>query len=138
MPSVRVKLVNRNGLRAMEVAGTNTANGANIQQNAYTGGLHQQWDVVPVPATNGGDYSYFTIAAAHSGKAADVFNFSLNDGGNIAQWENVWGVNQQWYLEYVSNGWFHVRSKWSGLYLEVAGASVANGANIQQDRKSVV
>jgi hypothetical protein len=128
----RYIVVNRNGLRAMEVAGTNTANGANIQQNAYTGGLHQQWDVVPVPTTNGGDYSYFTIAAAHSGKAADVFNFSLNAGGNIAQWENVRGVNQQWYLEYVSNGWFYVRSKWSGLYLEVAGASTANGANIQQ------
>jgi hypothetical protein len=128
----RYIVVNRNGLRVMEVAGSNTINGANIQQNTYTGGLHQQWDVVAVPATNGGDYSYFTIAAAHSGRAADVFNFSLNPGGNIAQWENVRGVNQQWYLEYVSNGWFHVRSKWSGLYLEVAGASTATGANIQQ------
>lgn len=128
----RYVVINRNTLRAMEVASASTGNGANIQQNVYAGGLHQQWDVTPVPATTGGDYSYFTITAAHSGKAADVFNFSLSAGGNIAQWDNVTGVNQQWYLEYVSNGWFHVRSKWSGLYLEVAGASTVNGANIQQ------
>jgi hypothetical protein len=134
----RYIVVNRNGLRAMEVASANTANGANLQQNTYTEGLHQQWDIVPVPATNGGDYSHFTIVAAHSGRVADVFNFSLNAGGNIAQWENVRGVNQQWYLEYVSNGWFHVRSKWSGLYLEVAGASTANGANIRQGNLSAL
>ncbi len=128
----RYIVVNRNSLRAMEVSGASADNGANIQQNVYFGLLNQQWDVIPVASTNGGDYSYFSVTAAHSGKAADVFGFSLNAGGNIAQWDNSTGVNQQWYLEYAGNGWFHIRSKWSGLYLEVANASTGNGANIRQ------
>jgi hypothetical protein len=128
----RYIVVNRNSLKAMEVVGGNTNNGANIQQNTYSGGTNQQWDVVPVSYTNGGDYSYFSMTAAHSGKAADVFNFSLDDGGNVTQWDNGQGVNQQWFLEYVTNGWFYIRSKWSGKYLEVDSASTANGANIRQ------
>lgn len=128
----RYVLVNRNSLKVMEVAGASTANGANIQQNTYTGGSHQQWDVTPLAATLGGDYSYHAFTAVHSGKAPDVFNFSLDDGGNVAQWDNAQGVNQQWFLEYVTNGWFYVRSRWSGKYLDVSGASTATGANIQQ------
>jgi len=128
----RYIVVNRNSTKVMEVAGGSTANGANIQQNTYTNGLNQQWDIIPLPSTNGGDYSYFSVTAAHSGKAADVFNFSLSDGGNVAQWDNANGVNQQWFFEYVTNGYFYIRSRWSGKYLEVDSASTANGANIRQ------
>ncbi|TAK94034.1 MAG: ricin-type beta-trefoil lectin domain protein, partial [Verrucomicrobia bacterium] len=127
----RYIIVNRNSGKVMEVAGASTNNGANIQQNAYTGGTHQQWDVTPL-AASGGDLSLFAITAAHSGKAADVYNFSYADGGNVAQWDNLQGVNQHWFFEYVSNGWFYVRSRWSGKYLDVSGASTANGANIFQ------
>ncbi len=128
----RYLIVNRNSGKVMEVAGASTNNGANIQQNTYSGGLNQQWDVVPVPNTTGGDYSYFTVRAAHSGKAADLYNFSLDDGGNIAQWDSAVGVNQQYYLQYVSNGWFTVQSKWSTKCLDVAGGATTDGANIQQ------
>ncbi len=128
----RYLIVNRNSGKVMEVAGANTNAGANIQQNTYAGGTHQQWDVVPLPATQGGDYSYFTLTPVHSGKATDLNNWSYDDGGNVMQWDNTGGVNQHWYLEYVSNGWFYVRSRWSGKYLDVSGASTANGANIFQ------
>jgi hypothetical protein len=39
---------------------------------------------------------------------------------------------RHWFFEYVSNGWFYIRSRWSGQYLDVAAASTANGANIFQ------
>ena len=128
----RYLIVNRNSGRVMEVASGSTNSGANIQQNTSTAGLHQQWNVTPLPATNGGDYSYYAFTAVHSGKATDVNNFSYDDGGNVMQWDNTGNANQHWYLEYVSNGWFYVRSRWSGKYLDVSGASTANGANIQQ------
>ena len=128
----RYLLVNRNSLKVMEVPGGSTNSGTLMDQNTYTNGLNQQWDVMPVVYTNGGDYSYFSMTAAHSGKAADVFNFSQADGGSIDQWDDLLGVNQQWYLEYVTNGWFYIRSKWSAKCLEVASASTANGASIQQ------
>jgi hypothetical protein len=80
----------------------------------------------------GGDYSYFAITAAHSGKAADLFSYAYDDGGEVGQWDDLSGVNQHWFLEYVEDGWFHIRNRWSGKYLDVEGESTANGANIRQ------
>ena len=128
----RYLVVNRNSGKVMEVAGGSTSDGANIQQNTYTNGLNQQWDIVPLPSTNGGDYSYYAMTAAHSGKAADVNNFSYADGANVQQWINYPGLNQQWFFEYATNGWFYIRSRWSGKYLDVAGLSTNNAANIWQ------
>lgn len=127
----RYIVVNRNSRKVMEVAGASTTDGANIQQNAYTNGLNQQWDVVPYSSA-GGDVSFFNMTAAHSGKAADLNNFSYADGANVQQWTNYPGVNQQWFFEYISNGWFYVRNRWSGKYLDVYGLSTANGGNIDQ------
>lgn len=128
----RYYVVNRNSSKVMEVASASTVSGANIQQNAFSGGTHQQWDVTPLASSIGGDYSYHSVTAVHSGKAADVNNFSYDNGGNVHQWDNAQSVNQHWFLEYAGNGFFHIRSRWSGKFLEVAGASTANGANIQQ------
>ena len=126
----RYIVVSRNSGKVMEVIGSSTNDGANIQQNTYTNGLNQQWDIVPFSAN--GDFSFYNMTAAHSGKAADLNNFSYADGANVQQWTNYPGVNQQWFFEYVSNGWFHIRNRWSGKYLDVAGVSTANGANIWQ------
>ncbi len=124
-------LVSRNSGKVMEVVGSSTNDGANIQQNSYTNGMNQQWDIAPY-YTSGGDQSYYTLTAAHSGKAADVAGFSYGDGGNIQQWTNYPGMNQLWILEYTTNGWFNLRNGFSGKYLEVFGVSTANRANIDQ------
>lgn len=128
----RYFVVARHSTKVMEVAGASTADGANIQQNAYSGGTYQQWDFVPLPSTNGGDYSYFTVKAAHSGKSADINNWGHDDGVNVMQWSSTGGANQHWFLEYAGNGYFYIRSRWSGKFLDVAGISTANGANIYQ------
>ena len=128
----RYVLVNRNSGKVMAVVSGSTADGADIRQATYTGATSQQWDVVPHDSRHGGDYSYFTIKAAHSGKAADLLNWSFNDGGDVIQWPAGGAENQSWFLEYAGNGWFHVRSRWSGKYLDVSGASTADGANILQ------
>ena len=128
----RYILVNRNSGKVMEVVNGSSADGADIRQRSYTGGAGQQWDVVPHDSRHGGDYSYFTIKAAHSGKAADLLNWSFDDGGDIVQWPAGGGENQSWFLEYAGNGWFHVRNRWSGKYLDVSGGSTADGANIFQ------
>jgi hypothetical protein len=116
----------------MEVAGASTADNANIQQNTYTGGTHQQWDIVS-NYPGGGDHSYFKIKAVHSGKIADLAGHSYNDGANITQWidDGDW-FNRHWLLEYIGNGYFYIRNRWSGKYLDVAGVSTADGANIHQ------
>jgi hypothetical protein len=128
----RYILVNRNSGKVMEVAGGSTVAGANVQQNNNTGQTYQQWNVNPVDSRIGGDFSYFTFTAVHSGKAIDVYNWSLTNGGNIDAWDDNKNALQQWYLEYVEDGWFYIRSRFSAKCLEVANASTGAGANIQQ------
>jgi hypothetical protein len=127
----RYILVNRNSGKVMEVAGGSTADGANIQQNAYSGGAHQHWDVTPF-SSPWMDQSFFSIKPVHSGKIADVAGGHLGDGGNLQQWIDLGGWNQLWFFEYVEDGWFHIRNRWSGRYLEVQDGSTANGANVRQ------
>jgi hypothetical protein len=130
----RYVLVNRNSGKVMEVASGSANAGANVRQNDYSNQTYQQWYVQPVDARIGGDFSYFTIVAVHSGKAIDVLNWSLDNGGNIIVWDKAFGGNQQWYLEYAGDGWFYIRSRHSAKCLEVANASTLALANIQQNQ----
>lgn len=128
-------LVNRNSSKVMEIAQESTASGANVWQNAFTGNPAQQWNVTPVDSRVGGDFSYFSIISAHSGKSLDIYNWSLFNAGNIVVWDDAKGANQQWYLEYAEDGWFYIRSRHSAKCIEVAYASLANGGNVAQWEK---
>ncbi|WP_221284949.1 LamG-like jellyroll fold domain-containing protein [Haloferula luteola] len=128
----RYFLVSRSSGKVVEVAGGGTENGTNIQQGNFTGTEAQQWDIQPVDSRIGGDFNYFTMTAAHNGKSTDIYNYSLDDGGDVRLWDAASGVNQQWVTEYVEDGYFRLRSRWSGLYLEVADRSADAGANVQQ------
>ena len=128
----RYILVNRNSQKVLEVADNSTADGANIQQGNFTGAGNQQWNIAPLAPRNGGDYSYFSLKAAHSGKVPDVFDFSLADGGNIAQWSDLNGNNQHWYLEYAGDNWFYVCSRLSAKCLDVEGSNTGHGVNVRQ------
>ena len=128
----RYVLVNRNSSKVLEVADSNTANGADLIQGDYSGNSHQQWNFEPLDPSNGQDFSYFKMTAAHSGKAPDVVDFGLGNGVKVAQWEYLNGSNQHWYLDYAGDGWFYVCSRWSAKCLEVDAASTSAGATIQQ------
>ena len=132
----RYILVNRNSGMVMEVDGGSSVDGANVQQGSNTGGTYQQWDVTPVDSRVGGDFSYFSITAVHSGKSLDDYDWSLENGGNIVQWNDAKGANQQRYLEYAEDGWFYIRSRHSAKCLEVANASGAEGENVHQWEKT--
>lgn len=89
-------VVNRNSGKVLEVEGGSSSAGANVRQGISTAAAHQQWSVTPVDARVGGDFSYFTIKSASSGRALDVYNWSLNNGGNIVIWDDT--------KEAISNG----------------------------------
>lgn len=127
----RYILVNKATGMVAEVAGGATQAGANLQQANYSGATFQQWQVTPVDSRVGGDFSYYTMTAVHSGKAPDIYNWALDDGANIATWDDTKGANQQWYLEYAGDGWFYIRSRHSALCMEAA----SENANIVQREK---
>lgn len=128
----RYLLVNRNSGKVMEVTNGSPDAGAGLRQNnPVSGATYQQWNVTPVDSRIGGDYSYFGFTAVHSGKAIDLLNWSLTNGGSVVVWDDAKGGNQQWYLEYSEDGWFYIRSRHSAKCLQVASSSLQAGATIQ-------
>jgi len=128
--SGRYIVVNRNSSKVLTVSGNSTSAGAQIQQNANTGGTYQEFDIEPY--TGAGDQSYYSFNIASDGMALDLYNFSYSVGGTIDQWPVTGGANQQWFFEYAGSGFFRIRNRWSGLYLAVSGNSISNGAQIIQ------
>jgi len=105
----------------------------NISQVKYSGGKAQQWNIHPVSDRIGGDYSFYDFTVVNNGNHIDVLNYSLDAGGNCISYPNKTpSSNQQWYLEYVGDGFFHIRNRNSALYLTLSSASANNGVNINQ------
>lgn len=132
-------LVNRGSQRAVEITNGSTEQGANVKTGKYSASkAYQQWYVRPVSNRIGGDFSYFYITSYTTGMSFDVWNWSMEDGGNIAIYGVGNGSNQQWVLEYAEDGWFYIRSRHSALYLEEVGYNVQqgdkDGSNQQQWR----
>jgi hypothetical protein len=125
-------IVNRLSGKVLEVPNGSTTDGTYLKQNTNAGTNYQQWNVTPVASTIGGDYSYFSFTAMHSGKVMDNYNWSLENGGLVDAWTSYSNTVQQWFLEYAGNGWFFIRNRFSGKCLEVADSSLVDGANIQQ------
>ena len=128
----RYIIVNCKSHLVLDVPGGSTNNGTILDQTNYTGALYQQWNVNPLPGAFGGDASYFTIQAAHDGVTADDENYSFNVNNPIQQWNGGTNVIEQWYLQYTTNDYFKIHSRWSALLISVYGTSTATGAPIVQ------
>lgn len=125
-------LINRATGRAVEITKGNTEAGTNVKTGKFDSSKkYQQWQVKPVSARIGGDFSYFYITSPINGLSFDIWNWSLEEGGNIAMYGVSNGSNQQWALEYAEDGWFYIRSRHSALYLE----EVELNFNVQQGAK---
>lgn len=124
----RYALLNRGSQRVIEIANGSVEEGTNVKTGRYSSSkAYQQWYVRPVSNRIGGDFSYFYITSYFNGMSFDVWNWSLEDGGNIAVYGVGNGTNQQWVMEYAEDGWFHIRSRHSALYLEELNANVQQG-----------
>lgn len=126
-------IVNERSHMVLDVPGGSTNNGTPLDQTNYTGALYQQWTINPLPNAFGGDVSYVTLQAAHDGVTADDNNFSFNNNNVIQQWNGGTNAVEQWYLQYVTNGYFKIHSRWSTQLLSVYGGSISAGAPIVQD-----
>jgi len=81
----------------------------------------------------------YYLSFYHSGKCAEVPGASKASGVGLDQWTCVSQANEWWYLDYVftdSNGYdfFRIRNANSGLCMNIAGGSLANGARVIQYR----
>lgn len=87
-----VELVVSGTAEALEVPGSSTAAGANLDVSNYAGGTNQQWTIVA--ASSG----YYEIVNVNSGDEANVSGNSTSPGATICQWfagdygNGVWSV----------------------------------------------
>ena len=129
-------IMNKKTRQVMSISNGSTNSGAGICQSTYNGTNsrpYQQWRVAPVPPRVGGDFSYYYIRSTRDNTMLlDVVNWSSVSGGSICAFKGGEGTNEQWYFEYAGDGDYYIRSRFSGLYLEVANGSVQNGTAIRQ------
>ncbi|MGW3993128.1 RICIN domain-containing protein [Amycolatopsis sp. NPDC004772] len=78
--------------KALDVNGSATTVGLQLQQWSANGGTNQQWYLRPT-----GD-GYYAITGHDSGLVADVYGQSTTDGAQVVQWTANNGPNQQWQL----------------------------------------
>lgn len=111
-------------------------NALNITQMAYsssTAATHQRWTVEPIKNTVGGDYSYFVLRNVRdSTQVMDIKDWSTSAGGEVIGYTGDLGSNEQWFAEYAGNGNWYLRSRHSGLYLEIRNSSKYKNGYLQQ------
>ena len=92
-----------------------------------------QWNLQMVPTTGQGDLGYFWLFwKKNPYMLMDVKNWSTAAGASIINSQGGKGTNEQWFVEYAGNDSWYIRSRHSGLYLEVKNAGTTANSYIQQ------
>lgn len=119
-------ITNKGSGKVLEVADSSLADGAKIQQWAYSNGANQQFSV-----TLQTDGSY-KIVANHSKKVLDVPNSSTSNSVQLQQWNDNGTNAQRWLITKTADGYYKVVSKASGLAMDVRSSSNIDGGVVQQ------
>lgn len=114
----------------LDVANGSSSNGANVQQNTYSGSTAQQFKIVSA----GNGYYKILTACSDYAQAVDVAENSAENGANILTWASGSSTNQQYKFKDAGNGKYAILTRASSLAsaLDVSNISTAAGANIQQ------
>ena len=92
-----------------------------------------QWNLEMVPTTGQGDLGYFWLFWKKDPTLLmDIKDWSTSAGASIINVRGGKGTNEQWFLEYAGNDSWYIRSRHSGLYLEVKNAGTSANNYIQQ------
>jgi glucosylceramidase len=112
--------------KALEIAGSSTANGGLGQQRTWTAAANQKWKVLDMG--NG----YVRIVNLYSNKSLEIAGPSTANGALSRQWDWNSNASQAWQVVQQSDGTYRILNKYSSKPLDVASASQADGASVQQ------
>ena len=74
----------------------------------------------------------YIISSKRNGKSIEVSNSSLDNGGQVQQWESTNRLNERWKIEFVTDNYFKIINNYSGKVLDVKDAATYDGASIHQ------
>lgn len=113
-------IINKDNNKCLDISGGSFNENANLQIWSLDNVNNQVYSVESVDNNR-----YFKIIARHSGKALTV-----TDDNNVVQASYNGTDNQQWEFDIVENGWFKIKSKATGLCLDIVGNGTNNGTNV--------
>ena len=102
--------------RCVDVPGSSTTNGVQVQLWDCHGGTNQRWT-----------YTSGKQLMVYGNKCLDAYGHGTVNGTVVAIWDCNGQANQQWNLQ--ANG--TITGVQSGLCLDVSGAATANGTKVQ-------
>lgn len=116
------KIVARHSDKALQV----NADGVKVEQSTYINGANQQWMITDVGE------GFYKITDPASGKALEVCNASMDNGGTVqlAAYNN--SFNQKWTIDSIDSQYFRLINQNSGKAMEIASAGLADGAGANQ------
>jgi len=120
------KVINRNSGQALDVSGSGTANGTQIDQWPYNGLTNDRWTVTSLGS---GQYE---ITGVQSGKSLDVAGGSTANGAKVDIWQYFGYANQIFTFTPTGGGYFRITPTHSDSAIEVVGNSTTNGALVDQ------
>ena len=121
------RLTARVSNKAVEVPGSSTTNGTQLQQRTYLAGAKNQlWRIKDL-----GDGSY-RLVNTNSGKSADVSGAGTANSAAIIQWDWHGGNNQRWIFTKNTEGYYQIKAKHSSKVFDVKSSGTTDGTLIQQ------
>lgn len=91
-----------------------------------------KWKVDPLAATSGGDFGYFLLQwEGASNSYLDILNWNTSAGADLIVCQGGKGANEQWMAEYAGDNFWYIRSRHSGLYMEIRGDKKSSNTAVQ-------
>jgi alpha-L-fucosidase len=121
------RIVNVNSGKALDVAGSGTADNTPVVQNAPSAAAGQQWTFERDTA------GYHKIRNGRSGTLLEIGGLSRATQTPAGIWADADAPQQQWAVSQVADGTYLIVNRFSGLALTVKAASLADGAAVVQE-----
>jgi hypothetical protein len=112
---------------AMEVLGSNPANGATVDLRGYTGGLNQQFLL-----DKQADGTYRIRTALAGNRAVEIPGGWADNGAQVQLWDDNGNAAQRWYLIPTADGWYKIapaNNVWRSM--DLWGVSSADGTPVK-------
>jgi len=114
--------------KCVDAAAAGTANGTAVQQYSCNGSAAQQWQF-----KTAADAGYVSVVDNNTGNPAwDVTGPSADSAAKIQLWSYGGWSSQEWQPVQEADGSYHFVNHYSGLCLDVPGASAADSVQMEQ------
>ncbi len=124
--STTYTVTNRSSGKCLDVAGSSTADGANVQQWTCNGGNNQKWRLEDL-----GDDTHRLVNVA-TGKVLDTADCSSADGADLRQWSWLNNTCQRFRFITTTDSYVRIVNQATGKVADVTNCGTADGTDVRQ------